>query len=143
MGLFDKFKKDAPAASKPVKKKADKAVLAKTSALTEKIQIKKAMVKKEFSQAAYQWLKKPLITEKALALTERVNQYVFQVAPSANKNEIKKAIQELYGVRVARVNISKVPGKKRRVGGHEGFRPGFKKAIVTLPAEEKIEIISR
>jgi large subunit ribosomal protein L23 len=65
------------------------------------------------------------------------------VAPEANKNEIKKTVQDLYGVDVLKVNIIKVPGKKRRVGNHEGYKSGYKKAIVFLPKGQQIEVISR
>ena len=146
MGFFDKFKTE----EKPVeaKKTAKKAPAKKAVLKEKKIKAKKApvgnkkIVKKEFSDA-YKVLRRPMVTEKAFNLGGALNQYVFEVSDEATKNEIKKAIQDLYGVRVNRVNIMNVAGKKRRVGQHEGFRPGYKKAIVFLPAEEKIEAVSR
>ena len=102
----------------------------------------KKIVKKEFSDA-YKVLRRPIVTEKAFNVSGTLNQYIFEVSNESTKNEIKKAIQDLYGVRVNRVNIMNVSGKKRRVGQHEGFKPGYKKAIVFLPAEEKIEAVSR
>ncbi len=142
MGIFDKFKTEG---KKPVEAKKT----AKTPVLKEeKIKVKKAsvankrIVKKEFSDA-YKVLRRPLVTEKAFNLGGALNQYVFEVSNESTKNEIKKAIQDLYGVRVNRVNIMNVAGKKRRVGQHEGFRPGYKKAIVFLNKDEKIEAVSR
>ena len=88
---------------------------------------------------SYQIILKPIITEKG-GLLERYDQYLFKVAKDANKVEIKKAIEKLYKVRVAKVNVASVPSKFRRVGEHEGKKPGFKKAIVTLKKGDKIEI---
>ncbi|MBU4142685.1 50S ribosomal protein L23 [Patescibacteria group bacterium] len=97
------------------------------------------VVKKEFTDA-YRILRRPLVTEKSVNLSSLQNQYVFAVASGVTKNEVKKIIQDLYGVKVLRVNILNTQGKKRRLGRHEGFKPGFKKAIVFLPEGEKIEI---
>ncbi len=136
MALFKKDKK-----SEPVKPTAVKPAF-KAEPKEEKKPVKAGRVaKKEFSDA-YKVLKKPLVTEKSFVLNNK-NQYVFEVMPGANKSEVKKAVQDLYGARVTRVNIINVPGKKRRLGRHEGFKPGFKKAIVCLAPDEKIEIISR
>ncbi len=88
---------------------------------------------------SYQIILRPIITEKG-GLLERYGQYLFKVAKDANKVEIKKAIEKLYKVRVAKVNVASVPSKFRRVGEHEGKKSGFKKAIVILREGEKIEI---
>jgi len=86
------------------------------------------------------------VTEKATDLTG-MNKYVFNVTLVANKIEIKKAVEELYNVKVIGVNITHVPGKKRRLGRSEGFREGLekgsKKAIVELKKGDKIEILPR
>ena len=124
-----KIEKIEPKSEKPVAKK------------TQADNVKK-IEKKEFSQA-WRILAKPLVTEKATTIGELHNQYIFEVADRANKIEIKKAIQDFYGVNVEKVNVMNVRGKKKRVGRHEGWRPGFKKAIVFLAPEEKIEIIAR
>ena len=91
-------------------------------------------------------LKSPQITEKASNLS-KMNQYVFKVYPRANKTEVQRAIEELYGVKVEKVNMVHLPPKKRRLGQREGWKDGlkqgFKKAIVTLLKGEKIEAISR
>ena len=76
-----------------------------------------------------------------------LNKYVFKVSFDANKTEIKKAIEKMYNVKVEKVNIIHIPGKKRRLGRIEGWRKGlkrgFKKAIVTLRKGDKIEVLSR
>jgi large subunit ribosomal protein L23 len=82
------------------------------------------------------------LTEKATLLGERHNQYVFRVDPRANKLEIKKAIEELFGKRVVRVNTIQYAGKKKRERRADfGRRPHWKKAIVTLAAGEKIDLV--
>ena len=100
------------------------------------------VIKKQFTNA-YRILKKPMVTEKSVNLSSNLNQYVFMVEPAATKNEVRKTIQDVYGVHVLRVNMLNTTGKKRRVGAHEGWKSGFKKAIVFLPEGEKIEVISR
>lgn len=101
--------------------------------------IAKKIEKQDFSQLAAKILKTPHMTEKAIDLGKE-NKYVFKVAPESNKNEIKKAVQELYGVKVVGVNIINIPRKKRRLGKSEGFKTGLKKAIVKVAKGEKIEI---
>lgn len=84
----------------------------------------------------------PHITEKA-TLLEGQQKYVFKVRKKANKSEIKKAIEALYGVHVVSVRIVNIPPKKRRLGRIEGRRKGYKKAIVKIREGEKIQILSR
>jgi large subunit ribosomal protein L23 len=81
----------------------------------------------------------PRITEKATRLTEAANQYVFEVADNANAYLIKRAVEGKYGVRVSKVNVLNQPGKKVRLGRQEGWRRGFRKAIVTLEKGQSIE----
>ena len=89
---------------------------------------------------AHDVIRKPVITERSMSgLAE--NKYVFEVAPGAGKIEIKKAVEEIFGVKVAKVNTIKLPGKWKRMGVHVGKRSDIKKAIVTLTADsKKIEI---
>ncbi len=87
-------------------------------------------------------LKTPHITEKSTDLVGK-NQYVFKVWPKANKIEIKKAIEDLYGVDVLDVKIIKVPPKRRRLGRISGWRKGYKKAIVKIKEGQKIEVLPR
>lgn len=73
----------------------------------------------------------PLVTEKATYLMEE-NKYVFEVKPEATKPQIKAAVESLFEVEVAKVNTMNPPRKKRRVGRFIGYKPQYKKAIVTL-----------
>jgi large subunit ribosomal protein L23 len=107
----------------------------------------KAEPKKETGKQAawvYNIIKAPHITEKATGLAEK-GKYVFNVASSANKQEIKKAIKAMYDVKVKNVNLIHTPSKKRRMGRsegyHHGLEKGFKKAIVTV--EGKIDVMPR
>jgi large subunit ribosomal protein L23 len=85
-------------------------------------------------------IRKPLISEKSTGLMEQMK-YAFQVDPKANKVEIKKAVEELFKVKVKDVNTIRVIGKIKRMGVHSGRRPNWKKAIVTLEEGSKpIEI---
>ena len=81
---------------------------------------------------------KPIITEDSMdRLADK--KYTFQVAKDANKIEIAKAIEEIFDVKVAKVNTISVKGKENRMGRYTGFRPDWKKAIVTLEGEKTIE----
>ncbi len=85
-------------------------------------------------------IKNPRITEKASNLMEQ-NVYAFDVADSANKTEIKKAVFTLYKVHPTRVNILKIPKKQVLMRGKVGVRGGGKKALVYLKQGDKIEFI--
>mgnify|MGYP001589627494 CR=1 FL=1 len=89
--------------------------------------------------ALYRIIEKPVITEKAVTLAGS-NKYVFKVWQKTNKVEVRKAIEKLYGVKVKDVRVINTPGKKRQVGRFEGWKPGFKKAIVTLEKGHTIEV---
>lgn len=84
-------------------------------------------------------IRRPLITEKATLLLEN-NQYTFEVSPKATKPEIKAAIEELFDVKVVGVSTANLPRKKRRVGRFEGFRPNYKRAVVTLAEGDTIPL---
>ena len=71
------------------------------------------------------------------------NHYVFKVSSGANKHQIKKAVEDLYGVAVDSVTVINIPRKARRVGKSQGFKAGFRKAMVKLEKGEKIEIMPR
>lgn len=91
-------------------------------------------------------IKKPVITEKMTAISEKLNRYAFIVDVRANKLQIKQAVQELYGVQVASVNTLRYDGKLKsrytKAGMIEGRRDAFKKAIVTLAKGETIDFFS-
>lgn len=79
---------------------------------------------------------KPIITEKSMSGLQE-NKYTFKVAKNANKIEIAKAVEELFGVKVASVNTMNCRGRAKRVGMNRGTTPAWKKAIVTLTADSK------
>jgi large subunit ribosomal protein L23 len=87
-------------------------------------------------------IKKPIITEKSMLLVENENKYTFSVDTRANKVQIKKAVEELFNVKVVKVNKINTTPKKKRVGQYQGFKPQLTKAIVTLAEGSKIEIFS-
>ena len=82
---------------------------------------------------------RPVITEKSADLQEYDNQYVFEVARQANKIEIRKAVEMVFGVRVEKVRTMVVRGDVRRVGRFYGRRPFWKKAIVSLHPSDSID----
>lgn len=88
---------------------------------------------------SYLILVKPLVTEKASMLGLE-NKYAFAVAMKANKIEVAKAIEAIYGVKPVKVNILKIEGKKVRSRKNSGQRKDWKKAIVTLPAGKSIQV---
>lgn len=95
------------------------------------------------ANSAWKVLTEPHVTEKATEL-EKSNRYVFKVFKSANKPEITKAVESLYGVEVVNVRIVNIPKKRRRVRRRtEGFKKGYKKAIVRLKEGDRIEIMPR
>jgi large subunit ribosomal protein L23 len=89
-------------------------------------------------EAMYQVIRNPLITEKATALSEH-GQFVFRVAPDANKREIKAAVEGLFGVTVLAVNTLVQKGKTKRFKGRPGRRSDVKKAFVKLAAGQSID----
>lgn len=88
---------------------------------------------------AHQILLQPLITEKGTHQFTHHNAYPFQVNLWATKEQIKAAVQELFGVRVSKVRTQMRLGKKRRYRFRQGRLPNWKKAIVTLHEEDRIE----
>lgn len=81
----------------------------------------------------------PLISEKGSLLAETTNQVLFKVRPSANKIEVKKAVEALFKVKVEKVRLARYMGKIRRVGRNMGRRSQWKKAYVTLKEGDKID----
>ncbi|MBD3286612.1 50S ribosomal protein L23 [candidate division WOR-3 bacterium] len=87
-------------------------------------------------------IKHPIVTEKTLIERDLKGQYTFAVTVEANKAEVKKAIEVIFHVHVTDVNIMKIKGKRKRLGRFEGKRPDWKKAVVRLAGDEKIEELS-
>ena len=89
-------------------------------------------------KTAHDIIVKPIITEDSMERLQN-GKYTFEVAKTANKVEIAKAIESLFDVKVAKVNTMNVKGKEKRMGRNSGFRPDRKKAIVTLEGDKTIE----
>ena len=92
--------------------------------------------------SAWSSIVRPVISEKSTVLNDQ-GKYVFEVAPDANKIQIKHAVQEAFAsrkVEVVAVNILRVPGKMRRLGRHQGMSRSWKKAIVTLRAGQSLDL---
>ena len=89
---------------------------------------------------AYQIIKRPLITEQGMHLVESENIYPFAVSPKANKVQIRRAIEQIFDVKVERVNTANRKGKTRRRGRRVGRTPNWKKAYVKLRAGNSIEL---
>jgi large subunit ribosomal protein L23 len=87
---------------------------------------------------------KPILTEKANAQQEKLKRYAFKVSRKANKLEIKRAVEDFYGVSVVDVNTLVVPGKNKtrftKAGYVKGVKPAYKKALVTLAEGETIDL---
>ncbi len=89
---------------------------------------------------------KPIVTEKATKLSEKLNRYTFRVSPSADKFQIKKLVEELYGVKVVDVNTLVVRGKNKsrytKSGLIKGKTSSYKKAIITVADGQTIDFYS-
>jgi len=89
-------------------------------------------------KSVYEVLRRPLITEKSTALKETQRTLGFEVHRDATKPEIKKAVEQLFGVKVKDVRVANVHGKVKRQGRYVGRRPDWKKAYVVLKEGEKM-----
>lgn len=88
-----------------------------------------------------QIIKYPLITDKATRLLEK-NQYSFIVDRYSNKQKIKTAVEYLFDVKVLRVNTCRLPRKQKRVGRYLGWKPHYKKAVITLEEGDVINLFT-
>ncbi|MEO1591291.1 MAG: 50S ribosomal protein L23 [Cyanobacteria bacterium J06632_22] len=84
-------------------------------------------------------IRRPIVTEKATLNLEH-NQYTFEVDPKANKTQIKAAIEQLFDVTVKGISTLNPPRKRRRMGRFIGFKPTYKRAIVTLAEGDSIQL---
>ena len=89
----------------------------------------------------YTIIKKPIFTEKGGSLKESLNKILVEVSRDANKVEIKKAVEEIFKVKVEKISTIKIPGKWKRYGRSIGKRPDRKKAVITLKKDEKLDFI--
>jgi large subunit ribosomal protein L23 len=88
----------------------------------------------------YQILRKPTITEKSTGLQE-VGKYTFEIAPTANKVQVKEAVEKNFNVSVLDVNITMLRGKRKRYGARFKTMPNVKKAVVTLKSGDRINLV--
>ena len=147
MALFDIFKtkkgrkeegRDARYRER-TKEKTQKETAEKPNVQTADKKEKKGSATYASNQAA-RVLIQPSVTEKSARLAER-GTYTFRVQGDATKNEIRKAVEELYRVGVSSVNVSHVQSKRRVLRGVVGTKPGYRKAMVVLRKDEKIEFV--
>ena len=92
------------------------------------------------SEPLFKVIVRPLLTERSTIAKEKYNQYAFEVALSADKTQIKRAVETLFKVDVEKVRTMICGGKFRRYGKGGGMRPDWKKAIVTIGEGQKIEV---
>ena len=89
---------------------------------------------------------RPVVTEKANAISEKLNRYTFRVSPDATKGQIKALVEDLYAVKVVSVNTSNFDGKRKARGTKSGYvvgrTPAYKKAIVSLAEGQTIDFYS-
>jgi large subunit ribosomal protein L23 len=95
--------------------------------------------KSRLELAPHQVILRPLVTEKGMHRATRNNQYAFEVSPLADKDDIRTAVETLFDVRVTRVRTQNRKGKPRRYRFRRGRTKDWKKAIVTLDAEHRID----
>ncbi|MET0484846.1 MAG: 50S ribosomal protein L23 [Candidatus Rokuibacteriota bacterium] len=88
-----------------------------------------------------QVLIRPLMTEKTMRQKEELNTVAFKVRPDANKVEIRTAVESVFNVKVTAVRTASYEGKLKRMGRFQGRRSDWKKAIVTLAAGHKIDLV--
>jgi large subunit ribosomal protein L23 len=95
--------------------------------------------KKQFAPELYDVVRAPVVTEKSTLLGEQ-NKYVFTVAPSATKTQVRQAVEKIFGTSVEKVNMICTKGKTKRFRGVKGRRSDVKKAIVTLAEGKSIDM---
>ena len=145
MSLFKKHNSDKKSIRRPTEKSASVSQVSKSGKTAQVSSSKKsagATVQKELvkGKLSYRILMYPLMTEK-INLQSAFNQYSFVVSERATKIEIKQAILETYGVTPLKVRTINMRGKAVNSGrGRSVYRKNWKKAIITLPADKKIDI---
>jgi len=86
---------------------------------------------------------RPIVTEKTMLAQEQDNKVTFEVAKGVNKTAVKQAVEEIFNVKVEKVNISNTPSKKKRVGRYVGTVGGYRKAIVKLAEGYSIDLYDK
>jgi large subunit ribosomal protein L23 len=144
MGLLDKFKKKENVKEEKQKapKKAEANIKVEKKETEKKETTKKSPTKKSLKKIvgdAHKILISPVVSEKS-AVGESINMYTFKVAVNATKVDIKNAIAQVYGVTAKKVRVVNMEGKKMRSGRKFGRRQDWKKAMITLPKGQSINI---
>lgn len=146
MGILDKFKRGKEGEKNELKKVAERAERKTAAKEVAKSEEKAVVAEKKSSKKsvnlntrAHRVLLRPLISEKA-AIAESRGVYTFIVASNTNKEEVKKAVKEVYGAKAVKVHVSNVNGQARRFGRYNGRTSDFKKAIVYLKKGETIGV---
>lgn len=103
------------------------------------VAVAKTKKKSRLELAPHQVILRPLVTEKGVHRSQRNNQYSFEVNPLADKEDIRNAVEELFDVRVTKVRTQNRKGKPRRYRFKYGSTKAWKKAIVSLDAEHRID----
>jgi len=142
LDIFKKKKKEKKISRKERIEKKEKVVSKKTKEKKEEIKVETPRPRKTFPEMAYRVLSSPNITEKATNLTKE-NKYIFKVKTRTNKTEVRKIIEDIYGVNVVGVKIINIPAKKRTIRRQVGWKKGYKKAIVKIKEGQKIEVLPR
>jgi len=93
-----------------------------------------------FGMHLYEILKRPLTTEKTTDLKDTLRQYAFEVDSRATKPQIKEAVEKAFNVEVLSVNVMRMSHKRRHYGRRISYKPAWKKAIVKIPANQRIEL---
>lgn len=95
------------------------------------------------SKNQHDLIRKPIITEKAGDAKDKLNKITFSVDPRANKMEVKKAVENIFKVKVDKINIINVKGKPKKLGRSSGKRADWKKAVVTVSEGHTIEVFDQ
>jgi large subunit ribosomal protein L23 len=125
--------------SKPAKPEAAKGEAKKKAPKPSPVEV--VVIERGLKLEPHQVLVRTLITEKNVGRSEKLNEYAFEVHPQAEKIDVRKAVEELFKVRVSKVRTQNRQGKARRYKNRVGTTSGWKKALVTLHPEDKINFI--
>ena len=142
MGLFSKKKDNESSKNDSSKEKVAASDVSKKEESKKNDSAKankQVLYKGEDGTLAYKFIVKPWITEKTHELMSD-SKYVFKVRSGANKNQVRNAVEKLYGVKVTSINMINIHEKKRRFGRSVGKKSSIRKAVVTLKQGDKIEI---
>lgn len=95
------------------------------------------------SENLMQILRSPIVSEKTARIQEKSNQFAFEVAATATKEEVKRAVEELFKVNVTAVNVVNVKGKVKAFRGRMGVRKGYRKAYISLKDGQSIDVLGK